>query len=293
MNNSFFQSGEASNEYKQIRDNPCDEKFRQRVDILWNRFRPYNPDQECKILDEAKKDLNAVLWQMRMTVFLSEKFNLQKPGPVGPDCTIQTEHGKYLVEAVSVNSGNNSMHCFKPMSEDGGHFDEYGYMLRITNAICKKKQQYNRWLKNKQISQNEPFIVAINCGNLMPDSILANTNFPDQPTIIKTLFAVNGFAWTQGQGHSEIKIQHKNSVRKTQENGVFSLVPTDTFLSASSSEISAVFWSGLNYLNMPDSGSDLIVAHNPYAKNPIPIDAFQFGKVFWLADDKLNSKPYY
>lgn len=144
-------------------------------------------------------------------------------------------------------------------------------LLRITQALDDKHKQYQKRLADKRVFENEPYIVAVNTGEIgHPDSL---------PRILKAVFGI-GYP-TLRMRQNDLRVANpplfwsrREIVSKTNNIDI----DMTFFEKEESAGISAVIYSNSNVLNclMNRNASDIILVHNPLATNPIPVEEFDF-----------------
>jgi hypothetical protein len=130
-------------------------------------------------------------------------------------------------------------------------------ILRIRHSINKKVRKYKKYRREKIISNDLPFIIAVNSG-ILHGSRLGGI----PPIIVKSLF-----------GLDHLSIEIPTGKRKYTSRRYLSgdkKYPLDIFTNDSIKEISAIIYSPNTVINMPTNiGSDCVLIRNPYAETPL------------------------
>jgi hypothetical protein len=187
------------------------------------------------------------------------------------------------VEATQPERGTGSDAMpYRP--SDKWKLPEERLLLRYTNAIRKKHEQYQRHLSNGVIKNNEPYVIAINGSNLQ------KTLWPDEyPHIIKAVFGLGHQQWQINFDTNEttfIGYDSRPSISKAKN----SPVSTDTFITGEQYQnISGLIFSHKNIEKRPDlSGKNFIFIHNPTARNRIERGWLRAGREFWVENNELK-----
>jgi len=125
---------------------------------------------------------------MYLTVYFIEMgFEVECPKP-GPDIGIDFNGQKIWIEATTPTNGDpNSAHSIPKIEPDGTVYavPNEKIILRYTNSIDSKIQQYKKWIDKSIVREYDPFVIALNPKII--DFEYADTN---PPRLLQTLFAI-------------------------------------------------------------------------------------------------------
>lgn len=243
---------------------------------LWDKFYPYS---DRHFVAEFQKDLDARFWEMYLTVLIGEKYKISSACK-GPDIEIVDERNTLAwVEAVTATRGDPESRDSVPEMQFGMGISqpepEDKILLRLTSALKSKLDAHKRYLKSSILTENQPYVVAINSSSIswMGDS--------ENRRILKALFSLGEEYITFDQSTntlSNLKFNYRNAISK--ENG--SQVRVDNFFNKDYELVSGVIYSSKDCCNLPkEYGSELVYIHNPFAKNPLEIGFFDVGSEFY------------
>ncbi|MBL7031050.1 MAG: hypothetical protein ISR89_07790, partial [Candidatus Marinimicrobia bacterium] len=135
------------------------------MEKLWEDFAPFADKQ---FLDEIETNLKSRFWEMYLGCsFLYNDFNLELPSHKGgPDLKINYNNTNLWVEAVTPQKGVGNDKLKKPPNGKVVKVSQDKMILRIQNSIDEKKRKYSNWIDKNIVSENEPFILAINGSEL-------------------------------------------------------------------------------------------------------------------------------
>lgn len=263
-------------------------EFRAHLESIWEQYEPY---ADSNFLVDFRKQFNQRSWEMYLGVtLLNRKYILDKHTDIGPDFKIKNNENNVYIEAVAVEKGSGMDKA--PDIEYGKVLDvpEREMLLRLTSGINQKHKQYLSYIEKKIISNTDSYIIAIN------RSALEHFD-PQIPLILKCLFGI-GYQTLQITKNKQVKkslVSNWTSRMKVDKtNG--SSVDMSLFQAPEFAGISAIIYCENNILNSPKSlaamGDDLVIAHNPLAKNPLPANFFKFGSIWKLDGNQLQCKNY-
>lgn len=256
------------------------------MEDLWQMYEPFADRQ---FLNAFKLQFSQRSWELYLaTTFIKNGFKLGRHKDHEPDIDLrEAGGGKRIawIEAISVKKGDGTDRV--PDVQYNGVFDvpEEEMILRISNALAVKFEQYEDRLKKKVVQEDEPYIIAINRSEL--EHVEGFTAL-----IIKALF---------GLGHQALRVMvdekrqenpkpfwtARPHIAKTNQSSVSTLF----FLNPKHAGISAAIYC---IDNMPTSsrykesmGENFIIIHNPLAKNPLPREIFSFGEEWEIQGNDL------
>lgn len=247
--------------YACIRDDPSRKDDRNFVEELWQEYAPY---AEPEFLEDAKRDFHAKIWEMYLAcVFLKNRFQLQKKTKKeGPDICLSVQPKPIWIEAIAPRSGTGADAV--PGYEYGVVFEtpKDKVLLRFTSAIIEKHKKYQNYIKDKIISKDDPYIIAVN-GGRVSHAIVVN--------IVSYLFS------------------YRDTIKKSN----YAPVSTNIFEDEIYNGISAVIYSVSNVVIHPGNiGTEIQFVHNHLAKNKLPLGIFQFGREWWMENNGLKEKKW-
>jgi len=249
---------------------------RKRIEQLW---RIYHPCADKNFLEQIKVDFIARCWEMFIAcVFLEQGFKLMpKTNSDGPDIHIKLDDNNAWVEAVSPKKGSGPDRVRDLVCGTIIRIPEEGILLRFTNSLASKYDQYQKYLDQGLVKGNEPFLIAMNRGEIDSPTQLVI------PLIIKCLFGIGDpvVDVPLGGGEATSSWTSRQEVFKRSGSGV----STNFFENTEHKGISGVIYCGNDILNHPVIlGKDCILIHNPYAFNPVWIDFLKVGYE-WVPED--------
>ncbi len=259
-------------------------EFREWLEAVWKQYEPY---ADSNFPNEFKKQFNQRSWELYVgATLLNRGYSLGEHKDAGPDFKILYDNRSVWIEAIAVEKGDGQDKV--PNIEYGKAMDvpEKEMLLRLTAGLREKYQKYLTYLENGFVSQNDPFVIAIDRSPLehMDAQI---------PLILKCLFAI---------GHQILFLKREKPQPKT-EGSTWSArekvnkisgseVDMLMFRDTSFEGISAVAYCAQNILNSPRDpkrmGDNFVIVHNPFAKNPLPDKFFKFGDVWKQERDQVK-----
>lgn len=269
--------------YMCIRDNPDRKDACNFVEELWQEYAPY---AEPEFLKDAKRVFLAKTWEMYLAcVFLKNGFQLvRKTKKEGPDICLLTQSKPIWIEAIAPGSGTGADAVPGYNYGVGSETPKKKVLLRFTSAIIEKHKKYQSYIKNKIISKDDPYIIAVNGGGVS-HAIVVNIvsclfSYGDPVVILdnKTLKQVD-FCY-----------EYRDTIKKNND----APVSTNIFEDETYNGISAVLYSVFNVVIHPENiGTEIKFVHNPMAKkNKLPLGIFQFGREWWMENDELKGKKW-
>ena len=256
------------------------------MEKLWKDFAPFADKQ---FLDEIETNLKSRFWEMYLgCAFIYNDFNLELPNHNGgPDLKINYNNTNLWVEAVTPQKGDGEDKLKELPNMVVVNVRQDKMILRIQNSIDEKKRKYSNWIDKNIVSENEPFILAINGSELtfgitereMPLILRAISQFGDQYlTFNKENFEIidQGYHYENSVTKSSGTVINKNIIENEDYNF-----------------ISAFLYSCVDPLNRPGNmGDDFILIHNPIAKNNLPIGFLKLGREFYREENQLKNNDY-
>ena len=214
------------------------------------------------------QDPHARLWEMMLAKILKLEGYIPTSADHGPDFVIEKDGKRVFIEAICPGPGDegnlNSVPSIvygAPIAQD---VPVAQIVLRICNALDKKKQQYAKYLAQGIVSESDICIIAVNLSKIdrasgsWPPVIMRATHGLGNPYVI----------FGRGEGVVGEGIESCKSITKV--NG--EEIDTSSFLSEGNSLISAVLYSGRSCFSFPfDLFAESTLIHNPKARVPLPL----------------------
>lgn len=262
--------------YINIRDgnHPILKEARDFVEQLWSFYQGH---ADKHFLVEIKRDFHARFWEMYLANTLDGlKISIlcRKPGP---DILAKDKNQKAWIEAIAPNNGQPGSPDYVPKDKFGNSqsVPDEKVVLRYTSAISEKYKKYFRYLEKGIILRNEPYIIAINGGQVR----FSRSDYAP-PRIVRSVFPIGYPVLTLNRKSMEIiksSFEFKPNVKKASGTDI----PIDIFLDPYFENLSGVLFSATDACNRPPKiGADFIFVHNPLAKNKINEGFIRVGKEY-------------
>lgn len=258
--------------------------FRDWLESIWVEYESY---ADSNFPNEFKKQFNQRAWELYLgSTLLNRGYTLGGHSNVGPDLEIRYKDKSIWIEAIAVEKGEGQDKV--PNVQYGKLMDvpEKEMLLRLTAGLRDKHQKHLRYLKDGIVSQDDPFVIAIDRSPLEhPDAQI--------PLILKCLFAIgHQVLFLKREQHQPRTEGSTWSAREKVSKISGSEVGMLMFRDASFEGISAVIYCAQNILNSSrDSnrmGDNFVIVHNPFAKNPLPDNFFKFGDIWKQEGDQIK-----
>lgn len=258
--------------------------FRTWLEFVWKQYEPY---ADSNFPNEFKKHFSQRAWELHLgSTLLNRGYTLGNHSNAGPDFKIPYKDRSIWIEAIAVEKGDGQDKVPNIEYDKAMDVPEKEMLLRLTAGLKEKYRKYLSYLKDGLVSKNDPFVIAIDRSPLEhPDAQI--------PLILKCLFAI---------GHQVLFLKKEKPQPKT-EGSTWSAREKVNKISGSEVEmlmfrdssfegISAVIYCSQDILNSPrdpsQMGNNLVVVHNPFAKNPLPDNFFKFGDTWKQDGDQLK-----
>jgi hypothetical protein len=280
MASLFSMSGAPGSLYESIRtsDHPSEQEARARIDRLWSSYRPF---ADRHFVQEFRLRTHDRYWEMYLTcLLLSQDRQVECPKPKGPDILVIDGNRSVWIEAVTASGGDDSNpdRVTEPERAAAFIYPEDQVVLRYRNSIDAKWSKYQVYQDEGIVSDRDAWVIAVH-GAGVP---LAWVDDDDVPRIVKALlpFGVERATIDLATGAVVASdYEYRPAIARTSG----SLVSTDLFLDPAFDLLSAVVFSGANISNAPASdGEDLLLVHNPRARNPLPVGWLAAGREFYV-----------
>lgn len=300
QSDSFFlsQNKKEDSIYTIIRNggNDGDLDWKEHAEGLWKIFNPYaNP----QFREYAQKQFFPFWWEMFIGVtFLENGFNLQRTEIDQPDVCVESRESLIWVEATMPQRGKGADQVPERQGIKEVGKTQYApneqIILRYTNAVDVKNNQYKERLENGTIKDSDAYIIAIH-SHYLKDT----PPHRDIPLIAKALYPVGDLTVTFSKDITETETETSYSSReeifKKNKKGV----ETSGFLKEGKDDykgISGVLFSHKapgHWTTVPPE-RDFIFIHNYLARNPISIGSINFAEEYYIQEegDNLTLKPF-
>ena len=259
-------------------------EFKVWLEAIWKQYEPY---ADSNFPNEFKKQFNQRAWELYLgSTLINRGYTLGSHSNAGPDIKIPYKSKNVWVEAIAVEKGDAQDKVPDIQYGKATDVPEKEMLLRLTAGLREKHQKYLKYLKEGLISQDDPFVIAI-------DSSPLEHQDAQIPLILKCLFAI---------GHQVLFLKREKSRRKT-EGSTWSArekvnkisgseVKMLMFRDTSFEGISAVIYCPWNILNSPRDpdkmGDNFVIIHNPFARNPLPDEFLKFGETWKQEGDQIK-----
>ncbi len=253
-------------------------------------YKIYEPYKDNNFLQEIPTRFHQRTWEMYMGVLCIKNGKvLQKRADDQADLQIKTGSSVIHIECTAVTHGDPikpdtvpKMHIAETVNDLRVYsVPEEKILLRITQSLNDKLHQYKKRIIDGRILERDPYIIALNTGEL---------GYPEHiPNILKAVFGI---------GYLTLKMREKGlpitSPRPfwSKREGILKAnkasVGTIFFEKDESKNISAIIYSNFNVLDLliNPAKEDIILVHNPLAINPLSINEFGFLTQYYV--DKVN-----
>ncbi len=275
--------------YIALRGYPHLADCRSHVEELWRRFAPLaDPRFEQKIAVQ----FHPWYWEMYLGCLIQNAdLSPISLGGRGPDFFVKLPSGKHFyIEARAPGPGTTEDAVPEPepfRSLIAGDVPVEKIVLRIRSAIEDKFKFYGKYLKENFMHADDPYVIAINPGIIEKAQI-----DEDPPFILQSVFPIGNLMDTFDRNDPEFRdIRYGTRWVINKKKG--SPVRTDVFLDSTYSGISAVLFSNAYALALPrPTGTEVVLVHNPKARNPIERGMLKVGREYWLEGDRLYAKDW-
>lgn len=251
--------------YKTIADTPHFQQSRDYVEQLWAEF----SDSNCvdkKFKTQIQDSFHQSFAEMYFTVAIQRLgFNIFSKN-CGPDICFSDEN--IFIECVAPTDGETVI-----MNEQVSDkipkiasFNDDLVISRYTSSICAKYEKFQEYigLDKYSLSCDSVNIIALN-----GSGVSENRYNIGAPRILKALFPI-GYPALYRSGNSDLQ---STTPKPSILNNKDVEIQTNLFVDHSSSLISAVIYSEVcafnKLIDLNKIGSDLILVHNPMARNPL------------------------
>lgn len=290
-NENFFRKGNFEcAAYCNVRDLECNTEQKEEIELLWSDFRHL---AENNMIDSAQRFLYAPLWELELWKIIIKcwGYKVSRTGSRGPDFRATRDDQSILFEATvpRMGTGNDKVPDAQLIynSEIAGEVPEHQIILRFQNGIQAKHEQYLNALENGDVQECEPFIVAISGSGIFGH---IRTSEREMPYIVKSVFPIGNLGVVLSRKTFEI-IDRKYSERWHIEKQSGGRVATDFFLNQEYSAISAVLFTDHTMFSPTSTtAEELLLIHNPLAKNPIELGLLDVKREFWVQDGRLKER---
>lgn len=270
--------------YLNTRDHPHGVEDKCFVEQLWARFYPL---ADPHFREDARNHFHQRFWEMYLAVTLMEHgFELHRHLNEGPEFYAVVENRRIWFEAVAPGPGDGPDHVPQMVFGEVTDVPTEQILLRFAHALTEKRRKYAAALHKGIISDEDPYILAINSWE-----VRYAPHGPSLPYFIQAFLPF---------GPLTILLDVKTGAPKesfyayrpqvTKVSG--SPVSMAAFLDDEASFCSAVLHSGVQSATYHKQfGSDFSVLHNPKARRPINATVFSWCEQFTFRDNHLHRSP--
>jgi len=256
------------------------------IESLWQKFEPY-ADKNYR--SDMQSHFHSRLWEMYLACSLikQDMILIPKLNNEGPDLRLNINGLTVSIEAIAPENGVGSNAVPPVQGSDDQKFTQLPtnqIELRYCSAINEKFEKYKNYIDKQIISNDEPYVIAINGSKVYP--IVEN----EIPLIVRTVLAI---------GDRVITIVNKQIVddRYKSQTTIYKFngnsVNTDYFNDPEYFAISGILFSNTNSLDHQTTiGTEFIFVRNKLAKNPLPNNWLNHGYEFWKVNDTLYKKSF-
>lgn len=273
--------------YVHIRDHHACAEDRAYLDEAWHFFRaiadPHFHDQT-----QRKGSFQARMWELRLAWTLRNLgYDVFAKRPAGPDMSIYVGSTTVHIEAVAPQPSEALIVNAQQALVTCATVPEEAMILRATSVMSAKVESYRRYVETGIVAPDEPYVLAISGANI-PQADMSD----EVPWILKPLYGI-------GEMYMAIDIVGDDEpefgwqcipIRKTQKGAP---VNSGIFMDSGTSELSAILFSPNHIKNRPEyssrpPGDDIILAHNPFARNPLPLGLIPRGVEYGPRDGMIR-----
>lgn len=269
-------SNPQDSDFKAFRDEEHLKKQRRFIEKLWMSYEPYADSHFRKEITKHFKDR---FWEMYLGCSLLEKgFNISSCDK-GPDIETSLGNKKIWIEAVCPSNGAGPDRV--PDFPGGETFPEIELILRFSSVIWDKYQILKKYLKEGLVAKDDALVIAINSSKI---GLAMSEGYP--PYILKTLFPIGNPIYTvdiENRVAYDERFSYKPDVPKKSGTRIQTLY----FENNKFSEISGILYSRASPF-YSKIGHDYIFVHNPFAKNPLPINWLKCGREAFAENEFIN-----
>ncbi len=263
------------------------QKTKSWMESLWKQYEPY---ADRNFLEEFKLHFAQRGWELYFGVaLLNHGFFLPPNKNEGPDFDLQNMNEQRLcwIEAIAIEKGDG-VDKVPEIVPNGLVVDvpTEKMTLRLSSGLNEKFQKYLSYLEKNIVSDNEPYVIAIDRSELEHGDALL-------PNILKALFGIGNPALRMRIGgmpmeNPESFWTHQPTIQKN--NG--QSISMHFFNDLAHAGISAVIYNINSVINSPrdskEMGENFFIVHNPLAKNPLPKGFFSFGTEYIVEDEHVK-----
>ena len=286
---------------------------------LWERFRRYLKSAEETEFRDLEAQPHPRIWEMYLAIALSEQgFTLSEKLREGPD--IKLSDPIVWVEAVvstDGDKGDKKSHAASRLPEivtsaavwGGPPEDKIIERLltsikeknnKLTGYDDRKGKYHPGYVEKGLVRDTDPYVIALNtyktsfaqfdhqhtAGHI---PLVAKALFGYGETVLLSLFPRDGRSAPISSDRFDYLYRRHLEAKEEKR------VPTNIFFQEGYSGISALilskegFWTWMHRIPVPLS-ENFIVAHNPFARNPLPNGWLKSGHEIWIEQGQLHKR---
>lgn len=273
-------SNPEDSDFRAFRDEDHLKKQRIFIEELWEKYEPF-ADSHFKT--EITKNFKDRFWEMYLGYSLIKKGFKICSSDKGPDIQTFVSDSKVWIEAVTPSNGSGPDRV--PEFPSSGTFPEIELILRFSSVIWDKYKKLKEYLNEGLVDKDDPFIIAINSSKI---GLAMSEGYP--PYILKTLFPIGNPIYTvdvEKRVAYDERFSYKPDVPKKSGTRIQTLY----FENNNYSEITGILYSHASPF-FSSIGHDYIYVHNPFAKNPIPLNWLEYGREAYEDNGYINIKNH-
>lgn len=204
-------------------------RMRDHVEELWSRYEKYAPKGFKKNTCRNKESFYQRWWEMYLGCKLLDwgydDIRINSKEDKGPDFRININNKTYWLEAVAPGLGENENKL--PMMQEGVHnLPENEYILRLKNSMDNKIKQFEKYMEDGIVKEEDVKIIAISTCNLSQyDSLM---DFP-KLAIDKLLYDCGELTINLESGEQWISQKNGINVKSKETKGGIKNIPTNIF----------------------------------------------------------------
>jgi hypothetical protein len=227
--------------YARIRDYEKDFSIKSQIESFWNKYEPYAPHNFLETI-QMERNFHQRWWEMFLGVgLLNLNFKIQTSNiERGPDFKFVLPSKIIWVEAVAPNIGEGE-DALPKLQYGVEKLPEKAFLLRLTTSLNSKFEAFNKYKKERIVSENDYCIIGISsCALNQYGSLM---NFP-APAPLKAVAGVGNLVLNEDGNY----VQYRVAIQK--RSG--SLVETNLFNLDKFSNVCALLYSHSDPLNSPN-----------------------------------------
>ena len=268
--------------YVALRDNERFSQLRAICEDMWRSFAQYSDPEFPR---QFATHLHPRFWELYLGhQLLNLGFKLvPKASSFGPDFHVLLGDRSVWIEAAAPDEGQGDDAV--PALEEHSKFDpipEDKIILRFTNAVYKKKQKFEEYVRNGTVRPEDALVIALNgrsISMLIFDGPL--------PLVIKSVYPIGGYKVTiDVKTRQVVQEGYETRFQIVKHSGA--AVGTKAFMDDDFAPISGLLYSHAALWDMPaGSPHEFLYIHNSTARNPLEVGWLGVGRDCDRTGDQL------